>query len=100
MFAGALPDYDSMPAGPAMDRLVASLVFGIRSDRFVRERPYSTSTPAALGVVAHFSLYETREHAAGFTVDVRKDDSIDFVQASAPTLALAICRAALKAVAR
>jgi hypothetical protein len=89
-----------MPAGPKMDGEVHVRVMGqsVGGDPIP---PYSTRTPAALAVLQRFSLYEVAALDAGlFRVEIRMDGGIKWVQASAPMLALASCRAALKAVAR
>jgi len=111
-------NYDKMPAGPKMDALVAEQVMGCRyiadycrwelpSGRWSTEPPsYSTDIAAAWEVVEHISpdlaisvarlpdmdysvlIYGHTRETVGFSVEVYAD-----------TAPLAICRAALKAVA-
>lgn len=87
-----------------MDRLVASLVLGLKFDHIAepgREmrwavRPWSTEDAAALvmlqqGVARHSWTASIEFGRGGYTARVAQS------VASAPTFALAVCRAALKA---
>lgn len=109
-----LPDIDAMDPGPEMDFLVAERVMGVR---YIRDRalprdidpapPYSTSDAAALEVFKGLARkgnddddaksvwaigYEAERERWWCTWEYDRDG------ASAPTLALAICRAALKSL--
>jgi hypothetical protein len=107
----AVPDFDSMAAGEEMDLLVAVTVLGAARSAF-RESPgdisrgapppYSTLDAAAIGMIHQAAA----NHVWTGMVEFNYGQTPQFVArisgetASAQTLPLALCRAALKAVAQ
>ena len=109
---------EELDAGPEMDKLVAERIFGrgVRSKITESLRcyvysgddpdivpPYSTDDAAALEVFKKFQGGFDNGVAKGMRREVWYgctlfDKSGEMLYAEAPTLALAICRAALKAV--
>lgn len=91
----------AMSAGPEMDKLVATEITGDFSRGFVTGQPnivfppYSTDDQAAAGLLARTTAGRASSAVAGETG--RCEVTIAGAKATAPTLALAICRAALLA---
>ncbi len=109
MTPAALPDIDALPAGLEMDALIAERVMGWKSYKkgdvlHLGIPPYSTDDAAALEV---WKIISTRGARPMDAITRFRDgpyrvgglSRLEFwEEATAPTLALAICRAALRSM--
>lgn len=91
----------AMPAGPEMDELVATEITGDFSRGLapgppnIRFPPFSTDDHAASELLARITAGRARSADFGVYCDGECEATIGGARATAPSLALAICRAAL-----